>query len=187
MITVLTKNWKILLPTAIIIVMGLVGVYQYHYITVLKSDLKNEQSEREKDRLVYERNLQQIESESQRLLNEVNAKVMEKERVINEAWNERLNGALKENAELENTITDLSTRADGLLNTIKTIRGRETSSDQRKVEATKTTTGSSTKEWNVLESCIKEYTNMATDADRVIQEFRLLNDWKEIIITEIVE
>lgn len=183
MLSLLLKNWKYALIGGLIV---LLAFQQYRFQSV-KLDLMLEQSEREKDRLVYEQNIEKINSESQRVLNEVNAKIIEKERIINESWNEKLNGALKENAELETTITDLSTRTDSLLNTISTLRRSQSNRGQSGSQVAEASKGFSPREWDVLNSCIREYTNMATDADRVIQEFRLLNDWKEIIITEIVE
>lgn len=186
----LTKYWRITLPAIIIFLLAFVISYQGLRIKNLNSEINIVKIERDNDRLSYEQNLQKIELESQRVLNEVNAKVLEKERVINESWANKLNSVRKENEQLEITVSELSNNTDRLLYSIEQLRkasGSQYGSGQSKGQTSSTSRSNYSGQWNVLSSCIGEYSKMAKDADRVVQDFRLLNDWKEVIITEIVE
>lgn len=177
------KWWR---ETSLVVLVALLGIQTYN-INSLKGKLSESVLERANDQLIYENRLQQIDLETQQLMNQINQEITEKERHIHEAWTDKLNKALKENEILETNLTSLSRDTDRLLNTIKelnTSSGGKPDYRDSTGGTTSTTSGQSSSTRDVLEACIREYSTMAQDADRVIRDFRLLDSWKEVILIE---
>ena len=180
------KWWR---ETSLVVLVALLGIQAYN-INSLKGKLSKSVLERANDQLTYENRLQQIDLETQQLMNQINQEVAEKERHIHEAWTDKLNNALKENELLETNLASLSRDTDRLLNAIKELNTSGGSNPDYRDSTggiTSTSSGQSSTARDVLEACIREYSSMAQDADRVIRDFRLLNDWKEVILIELKE
>ena len=189
MITVLMfikKWWR---ETSLVVLVALLGIQAYS-INSLNGKLSKSVLERANDQLIYEDKLNQITLETQTLMNQINKEVAEKERYIHEAWTDKLEGALQENEELETIISELHSATDSLLNQLAEQGSSGGSQSDRGVsesQVTKPSSSFSTKDRELFATCVREYSDMAKAADRVIQDFRLLNDWKEVIIIDFME
>ena len=180
------KWWR---ETSLVVLVALLGIQAYN-INSLKGKLSKSVLERANDQLTYENRLQQIDLETQQLMNQINQEVAEKERHIHEAWTDKLEGALQENEELETIIRGLRHDTDSLLNQLSeqsTSSGSQSNRGDSESQVTKPSSSFSTRDRELFATCVREYSDMAKAADRVIQDFRLLNDWKEVIIIDFME
>lgn len=180
------KWWR---ETSLVVLVAILGVQAYN-INSLKGKLSKSILERSNDQLIYENRLKQIDLETQQLMNQINKEIAEKERHIHEAWTDKLNKARKENEILETNLTSLSHDTDRLLNTIKELNSSSGSQSNRSFSESQVAEPSSsfsTRDRELFATCVREYSDMAKAADRVIQDFRLLNDWKEVIIIDFME